>query len=131
VPAHTVSVYVEHGSSVEAGVKDSELPTAFHVPATAGLSIGAGEPGAGDAERRTTSAAVPSTIVPDGRPVRRVRGAGFTDGVLGVPCPAGVVDVEGLVVWVVVVVAPADVDGLAKAVPVAVMNNSAAHVEAI
>jgi hypothetical protein len=66
-----------------------------------GLSIGTGEPGAGAAERRTRSGAVPSVIVLGGRPVRRVLTVGFTgvlstggtigvvEGVVGVVSPAG------------------------------------------
>jgi hypothetical protein len=95
VPAHTVSEYVLHGSNVDFGVNDSESPTALHVPATAGLSIGAGEFGAGGADRRTTSGAVPSPIAPDGSPVKRVGTAGFGgNGVAGVI--AGVVLAGGV-----------------------------------
>jgi hypothetical protein len=92
-----VNVYVEQGWSVEAGVKVSESPLAFHVPATAGVSIGLGESDAGGADRRTTSCADPLEIAPEGRPVKRVGGAGLV-GVAGV---AGVVVVVGVlgVVW--------------------------------
>ena len=83
-------------------MKVSESPTDFHVPATLGLSSGAGEFGAGAADRRTTSCAVPSAIAPEGRPVRRVCGAGF-DGVVAGGVPVGVEGVLG-VVWPVVVV---------------------------
>jgi hypothetical protein len=89
------------------GVKDSESPTAFHVPAIVGLISGAGEFGAGGADRRTTSGVVPSAIVPEGRPVTCVDAAGFggfaTGGVL-----VGVVGVlagaEGVVAGAVDVV---------------------------
>jgi hypothetical protein len=117
-------VYVLHGSSVDLGVKDSESPTVFHLPATAGLSIGTGEFGAGGPDRRITSGTVPFAIVPDGRPVKRVGTAGFgglatggvltgVDGVLaGVLAGAslvGAVRVEapGVVCVVVAVVAAA------------------------
>ncbi len=91
---------MEQGSSVDFGVKVSESPTDFHLPATLGLSIGAGEFGAGAADRRTTSGAVPSVIAPEGRPIRRVRGAGFGDVVAG-GVPAGVEGVPVVVLGVV------------------------------
>jgi hypothetical protein len=75
-------------------VKVSESPTDFHVPATLGLSNGAGEFGAGAADRCTASCAVPSAIAAEGRLVRRVRAAGL-DGVVAGGAPAGV---EGAVV---------------------------------
>jgi hypothetical protein len=81
-------------------VKVSESPTDFHVPATLGLSSGAGEFGAGAADRRTTSCAVPSAIAPDGRPVRRVRGAGL-DGVVAGGVPVGLEGVPVVVLDVV------------------------------
>jgi len=103
---------VLQGSSVDFGVKVSESPTAFHVPATEGLSSGAGEFGAGGADRRTTSGAVPSAIAPEGKPVTRVAAVGLggfvTGGVLGVPVGVGAGVLDG--VWLVgAVVEPAGV----------------------
>jgi hypothetical protein len=96
VPAHTVSVYVEQGSSVEAGVNVSESPLVVHLPAAAGVSIGVGESEAGAPDRRTTSRAVPSATALEGSPVRRVAGAGLTGaGGVGAVGVAGVVDVVG------------------------------------
>jgi hypothetical protein len=132
VPAHTVSVYVAHGSSVDAGVKDSESPVAFHVPATAGVSIGAGESGAGGADRRTTSRAVPSTIASDGKPVTRVGTAGFAGvvGELGVGGAVGAVWPAGAVVGAPCVGVPvAGVVVLASAAP-GVAIAARAHVNA-
>ncbi|MFZ1924591.1 MAG: hypothetical protein WAU42_00465 [Solirubrobacteraceae bacterium] len=93
-------------------MKISESPADFHVPATLGLSSGAGEFGAGAADKRTTSCAVPSVIAAEGRPVRRVRGADF-GGVVAGGVPAGVEGVPVVVLGVlwpdVVVVESADV----------------------
>jgi hypothetical protein len=65
--AHTVSVYVEHGSRAEDGVKISVLPDVLHVPATAGCSVGLGELAVGGAESVTLSASVPLAIELGGR----------------------------------------------------------------
>jgi hypothetical protein len=101
-----VSVYVEHGSSVEVGVNDTKSPVTLHLPATLGVSIGAGEAGAGGADNRTCKGPVPSVIAADGKPVMRVRAAdlvggevvdgvvGVVAGVEGVVCPVGVAGVE-------------------------------------
>ncbi len=70
--AHTVSVYVEHGASVAAGVKLSVLPVVLHVPAAAGISVGLGELFAGGADSVTFSGSVPSETVPFGTLTRRV-----------------------------------------------------------
>jgi hypothetical protein len=105
VPAHTVSVYVEHGSSVEVGVNDTTSPAALHLPATLGVNIGMGESDAGAADRRSRKLSVPSAMDPDGKPVMRVRASGLTGGevvegvvgvvagVEGVVCPVGVAGV--------------------------------------
>jgi hypothetical protein len=63
------------------------------VPATAGLSIGTGEPVAGGADRRTLSGAVASAIVAFGSLVMRVRTVGSTGGASAGVVTAGVVGV--------------------------------------
>ena len=70
--AQTVRVYVEQGIRVEAGVNTAELPTVRHVPATAGLSVGAGESAAGAADSVTVSGSAPLTIVWAGTAASRV-----------------------------------------------------------
>jgi hypothetical protein len=78
-------------------VKDSVSPVVFHAPATAGESIGVGDPGAGGAESSIVRGAVPLTTVFDGRPVSFV----------GVSGAAGVVGVGAVVVAEALVVGPA------------------------
>jgi hypothetical protein len=78
--AHTVRVYVAHGSSVEEGVNSSVFPEVVHVPATAGRSIGRGELTVGGAESVTPSALVPLVIDPGGICRTRVGLGGFGGG---------------------------------------------------
>ena len=79
----------------------------LHLPATVGVSIGTGEPGAGTPESLTRSGAVPSAIVECGRAVTRVctvglGGAGVGGVVVGVVAvgvvvgPVGAVAVGGV-----------------------------------
>jgi hypothetical protein len=79
VCAHTVSVYVEHGASVEAGVKTSESPPVLHVPATAGNSVGRGERPAAGAERVTVKGSAPLVTVRPGRCTTRVGVSGAAE----------------------------------------------------
>ena len=67
-----------HGSSVEAGVKYSESPFVLHAPATAGLTCGRGEPGAGVPDSLTHSGVVPSRRIRSGSAVRVVCASGAT-----------------------------------------------------
>ncbi len=73
-------------------MKDSASPETAQLPATDGLNVGSGEPGAGTPESSIVTGSVPLTIVFDGSPRSLVGVSGGAGAVVGVP-----------VVWPVVV----------------------------
>jgi hypothetical protein len=77
IPAQTVSLYVEQGSSVDLGAKYQLSPRACHLPAVLGASIGEGESGATGSDSRTRRRAVPSPRLAGGRAVTFVLAAGL------------------------------------------------------
>jgi hypothetical protein len=86
-------VYVEHGSSVEEGVKTSFAPRAVHLPATCGLIVGSADPGTSEAEKPTCMRTVPSGISLGGMCTMRV--CASTLGVGGGSLAGGCVGLEG------------------------------------
>src|SRR6202034_1310827 len=83
--------------SVEAGVKYSESPSIVQAPASAGLTVGGGDPAAGTPDSPTHSGTVPSTRARSGCAVNVVCGSAAT----GVPATgiAGAAEGVAALAW--------------------------------